>query len=88
MSNQALAVVRPFTYPARPINGGSLELALPKPGHWMETLKQLMGFVLLGTVVYLFSTINKDYFIATLALVMKNEIASRYFHPGTDSIAI
>jgi suppressor for copper-sensitivity B len=43
---------------------------LPKPGHWMETLKQLMGFVLLGTVVYLFTTINKDYFIPTLALVM------------------
>jgi thiol:disulfide interchange protein len=36
----------------------------------METVKQLMGFVLLGTVVYLFSTINSDYFIPTLALVM------------------
>ena len=34
MSSQTLAVVRPCTYPARPINGGSLELALPKPGHW------------------------------------------------------
>ena len=44
--------------------------ALPKPGAWMETFKQLMGFVLLGTVVYLFSTINSDYFIPTLALVM------------------
>ena len=29
-----------------------------------------MGFVLLGTVVYLFSTINADYFIPTLALVI------------------
>jgi suppressor for copper-sensitivity B len=44
--------------------------ALPKPGAWMETFKQLMGFVLLGTVVYLFSTINSDWFIPTLALVM------------------
>jgi len=43
---------------------------LPKPGEWMETFKQVMGFVLLGTVVYLFSTISADYFIATLALVI------------------
>src|SRR3954465_3488399 len=34
MSSQTLAVVRPCTFPARPINGGSLELALPKPGRW------------------------------------------------------
>jgi suppressor for copper-sensitivity B len=43
---------------------------LPKPGAWMETVKQLMGFVLLGTVVYLFSTINAAWFIPTLALVV------------------
>ena len=43
---------------------------LPKPGEWMETFKQLMGFVLLGTVVYLFATINADWFIPTLALMM------------------
>lgn len=43
---------------------------LPKPGAWMETFKNLMGFVLLGTVVYLFSTIHSDYFIATLTLVV------------------
>jgi thiol:disulfide interchange protein len=41
---------------------------LPKPGAWMETFKQLMGFVLLATVVYLFTTINKDFFASTLAL--------------------
>ena len=34
MSSETLAVVRPCTYPARPINRGPLELALPKPGHW------------------------------------------------------
>jgi thiol:disulfide interchange protein len=28
---------------------------LPKPGAWMETLKQLMAFVLLGTVAFLFA---------------------------------
>lgn len=43
---------------------------IPKPGAWMDTLKQLMGFVMLGTLVYLFSTIAADYRIATLALMM------------------
>ena len=43
---------------------------LPKPGHWMETFKQLMGFVLLGTVVYLFMTIKADYFIPTLTMLV------------------
>jgi thiol:disulfide interchange protein len=47
----------------------SLVSWLPKPGQWMETLKHLLGFVLLGTVVYLFSTIHQDYFLATLALL-------------------
>jgi hypothetical protein len=28
------AVLRPCTYPARPLNGGPLERALPRPGHW------------------------------------------------------
>lgn len=43
---------------------------LPKPGAWMETFKQFMAFLLLGTVVYLFSTLKSDYFIPTLALIM------------------
>jgi len=42
---------------------------LPKPGAWMDTLKNLLGFVLLATVVYLFSTIKHDYFLATLSLL-------------------
>lgn len=28
---------------------------LPRPGEWMDVLKQLLGFLLLGTVVYLFT---------------------------------
>lgn len=44
--------------------------ALPKPGVWMEVFKNLMGFVLLGTVVYLFSTLTANYFIPTLTLLM------------------
>ncbi len=43
---------------------------LPKPGMWMETFKQLMGFVLLGTVVYLFTIIKPDYVVPTFALLM------------------
>ena len=41
---------------------------LPKPGAWMETFKQLMGFVLLATVVYQFYIIKPDYFIPSLAM--------------------
>ncbi len=43
---------------------------LPRPGAWMDTFKQLMGFVLLGTVVYLFTVINKDYVVPTFALLV------------------
>jgi thiol:disulfide interchange protein len=31
---------------------------LPKPGAWMDTFKQAMGFVMLGTAVYLFQTVQ------------------------------
>ena len=31
---------------------------LPKPGAWMDTFKQFMGFLLLATVVYLFNTLT------------------------------
>ena len=43
---------------------------LPKPGAWMDTFKQGMGFVLLGTVVYIFTFLNKDYLVPTFALLM------------------
>lgn len=42
---------------------------LPKPGNWMEMFKNLMGFVLLGTVVYLFSLIPHQMFLPTLILL-------------------
>jgi suppressor for copper-sensitivity B len=41
---------------------------LPKPGEWMNTFKHVMGFVMLGVVVYLFSTLDPEYYIATLAM--------------------
>ncbi len=35
----------------------------------MDTFKQIMGFVLLGTVVYLFTLVDKDLFVPVLALL-------------------
>lgn len=43
---------------------------LPRPGAWMDTFKQLMGFVLLASVVMIFSFIQDDYRLATLALLI------------------
>ncbi len=43
---------------------------LPKPGAWMDTFKQLMGFVLLGTIVFLFSFMNKNYLVPTFAMMV------------------
>ena len=43
---------------------------LPKPGAWMDTFKQVMGFVLLGTVVWIFSFLPEEYFVPTLALLV------------------
>lgn len=46
-----------------------LQRLIPKPGEWMNTFKHLMGFLLLGVCVYLFSTLGKGYYIATLSLL-------------------
>ena len=32
---------------------------LPKPGNWMNTFKEVMGFLLFGTAIYLFTTFVK-----------------------------
>lgn len=32
---------------------------IPKPGNWMNTVKEVTGFILLGTAVYLFTTFMK-----------------------------
>jgi len=42
---------------------------LPKPGAWMDTFKQLMGFVLMGTVVFIFSFLQEKYVIPTMTLL-------------------
>jgi thiol:disulfide interchange protein len=48
---------------------------LPKPGAWMETFKQLMGFVLLATVVFILSFIQPAAVVPTLALLLGIGIA-------------
>lgn len=43
---------------------------LPKPGAWMDTFKQAMGFVLLGTVAFFFSFLQQDYLVPTFILLV------------------
>jgi len=43
---------------------------LPKPGAWMGTFKEVLGFVMLGTVVYLFTILHHEWFVPTLALLV------------------
>lgn len=57
----------------------SLIRFLPKPGEWMETFKQVMGFVLLGTVVFLLSYIPVEYVVPTIALLFGIWMACWWF---------
>ena len=43
---------------------------LPKPGAWMDTFKQLMGFLLLATVIYLFNTLTISYILPTMTVLL------------------
>ncbi len=43
---------------------------LPKPGAWMDTFKQFMGFVLLGTVAFLFGGLRSANLVATFTLLI------------------
>ena len=38
----------------------ALSAVMPKPGRWMETVKQLMGFLLMGTAIWLFRTLQRQ----------------------------
>lgn len=42
---------------------------LPKPGPWMETFKHILGFVLLGTVVFITTFMQWYYIVPTVALL-------------------
>ena len=47
---------------------------LPKPGAWMETFKQVTGFILMATVVFLLSGFSEkprsEYLVAVLSLML------------------
>jgi thiol:disulfide interchange protein DsbD len=42
---------------------------LPKPGAWMETFKQILGFVLLATVVYILTFLKASFVVPTVGLM-------------------
>ena len=42
---------------------------VPKPGMWMVTFKQIMGFVLIGTVVFLLTFIHPKLIVPTVTLL-------------------
>ncbi|MFV2067461.1 MAG: cytochrome c biogenesis protein CcdA, partial [Pirellulales bacterium] len=44
---------------------------LPKPGPWMVTFKQLMGFILLGTVIFLLTFIHPQLIVPTVTLLRR-----------------
>jgi thiol:disulfide interchange protein/DsbC/DsbD-like thiol-disulfide interchange protein len=48
---------------------------LPKPGRWMETFKQISGFILLATVVFILSFIEVAATVPTVALLLGIGIA-------------
>jgi thiol:disulfide interchange protein DsbD len=48
---------------------------LPKPGRWMETFKQISGFVLLATVVFILSFMEPAAVVPMVALLMGIGIA-------------
>ncbi len=45
---------------------------MPKPGPWMATFKELLGFVMLGTVAYLFSMLRQQpvWFVPTFVMLI------------------
>ncbi|MEO1991939.1 MAG: thioredoxin family protein [Pirellulales bacterium] len=58
---------------------------LPKPGPWMETLKEVLGFVMLGTVAYLFTFLSHDYFVPTFTLLIGIWAACWWVGKGQES---
>jgi thiol:disulfide interchange protein len=43
---------------------------LPRPGAWMDTFKQIMGFLLIGTVVYLMISLDPQLLLYTVMLLV------------------
>jgi cytochrome c biogenesis protein CcdA len=43
---------------------------LPKPGSWMIRFKQIAGFIMLGTTVFLLSILKEEYLVPTLVMLL------------------
>ena len=43
---------------------------LPKPGPWMETFKKIMGFIMLGTGVFLIGAVENKYIVPVLSMLL------------------
>ena len=43
---------------------------LPKPGNWMIRFKQIAGFIMLGTTLFLLSILDEAYLIPTLVMLL------------------
>ncbi|MCP4377141.1 MAG: hypothetical protein GY794_13315, partial [bacterium] len=52
---------------------------LPKPGAWMETFKQAMGFLLLATVIYLMISVRREMLLFINAFLVFVGIACWYW---------
>ncbi len=48
---------------------------LPKPGDWMTTFEQVLGFVLMGTAVFLLNSLPQDLIIPTVTLLVGISVA-------------
>ncbi len=48
---------------------------LPKPGDWMTTFEQILGFVLMGTAVFLLNSLREDLIIPTVTLMVGISVA-------------
>lgn len=53
----------------------SLVRFIPKPGAWMESFKQLLGFVLMGTVVWLISPLPPAMILPTVSFLVAVALA-------------
>lgn len=49
---------------------------LPKPGDWMDTFKQVMGFVMMAAAVFFFSGIEDEWKISALTLLLGVALAT------------
>ena len=58
-----------FPYIVLTANPGFLKY-VPKPGPWMQTFKHLMGFLLLGTVIFLMVSLRQDLLLYTMAFLV------------------